>query len=345
MAPKFPTRANSSNTAEVGINCASTIFNDTFGWIFRRTHQEHDFGVDAYIDYVSRSNAVTGRTIAAQIKTGASYLSTRGSMHWYKDTKEHLNYFLNLQIPVILIVCDPATRICYWAALEKDKVDFQDNGWRYPIPKMQTLDLKNFESIEHLFEEARDHVSEFEVEHQMLGDIGDDYFIHYSVPRSAIESQDVTQLKKFIDRISNSERLALSVQGKIYLATYGYETDPREVHEIDEVRKWARQARTEIKSWYLFAKTKDWMPSTLLWIATCTCHIFSSKLKLRRDGRASYQLTGKPEELMNFRKECFIGLNVDSDKWGWPMKYNYDVSKAIHHDLFPKVPFPPFKEN
>lgn len=343
MAPKFPTRPNSSNTAEIGINCAATIFNDSFGWIFRRIHQEHDFGVDAYIDYVSERNAVTGRAIAVQIKTGASYLSQKGNFHWYKDTKEHLNYFLNLQVPLLLIICDPATRICYWAALEKEKIDFQESGWRYPIPKSQVLDIGSLKSIEGLFAEAKDHVSEFETEHQMLGDIGDGYFIHYSIPRSAIESQDVTQLKKFIERISNSERLALSVQGKIYLATYGYEADSREVYEIDAIRKWALRARAEIRSWYLFAKTQDWMPSTLLWIAASTCHIHSSKFKFQKNRRPGYQLKGNPEELLNFLQECYIGLNADSDKWGWSTQYNYKVSKAIHNEIFPKLPFPPIE--
>ncbi|MFE8645428.1 DUF4365 domain-containing protein, partial [Sphingomonas sp. NCPPB 2930] len=341
MVKKFPTRPSSSTTADIGINCVATIFNDIFGWIFRRTHQEHDFGVDAYVDYVSKRNAVTGRTIAAQIKTGASYLSNKGSMHWYKDTKEHLNYFLNLQMPVLLIICDPNTKICFWAALEKDKVDFQESGWRYPIPKTQILDLQNFESIELLFGEAEDHVSKFEVEQQLLGKIGGEYFIHYSIPRSAIENRDTTQLKRFMSRISNSERLAKSIQGRIYLATYGYENDSREVNEIAEIREWAHQARNDIKSWYLFARTEKWVPSTLIWIAACTCEIISSKFEISNNGRAGYQLASTTQDLVNFKKECYDGLNIDSEKWGWPIKYSYDVSKAIHLEIFPSIPYPP----
>jgi len=344
MAQQFPTRSKSSNTADIGINVASTIFNDDFGWIFRRTHQEHDFGVDAYVDHVTQDNAVTGRTIAAQLKTGVSYLAASGEYHWYKDTKEHLNYFLNLQMPVLLVICDPGSRVCYWAVLDKDKIDYQENGWRFPIPKQQVLGLDSKATIEALFGLPEDHVSEFEAEHEMLSDIGEDYFIHYSVPRFAIEQGDISQLKKFVDRLANSERLALAVQGKIYLATQGYEFDSREVYRIEEVRAWAKKARANIDSWYLFAKAKKWMPSTLLWIATCTCGITSAKFKVGPKGRPGYHIQGDPDEYLAFRKQCFQGLNQDTEKWGWSLEYNYKVSKAIHLDLFPQIPFPKLKK-
>ena len=90
MTEKFPKRPSTDKTAEIGINVVSTIFNDHFGWVFRRTHQEHDFGVDAFIDYVTDTGNVTGKFIAAQIKTGKSYLSSTGNMHWYKDNAINL---------------------------------------------------------------------------------------------------------------------------------------------------------------------------------------------------------------------------------------------------------------
>lgn len=103
----FSKRRNTDVTAEIGVNVVSTIINDELGWIFHRTHQKHDFGVDGYVDYVNRAGGVTGKFLAVQRKTGESYLNKLGSAHWYRDTKEHLNYFLNLPIPVLLIVCDP----------------------------------------------------------------------------------------------------------------------------------------------------------------------------------------------------------------------------------------------
>ncbi len=72
MTTRFPKRLGTDETSERGVNIVSTIFNDKFHWIFRRTHQEHDFGIDAFIDLVTDDGRVTGKFIAAQIKTGKS---------------------------------------------------------------------------------------------------------------------------------------------------------------------------------------------------------------------------------------------------------------------------------
>ena len=113
MCNNYPKRQKTDKTAEIGVNSVSRIVNDDFGWIFRRTHKEHDFGVDGYIDYVTKEGSVSGKFIAVQIKTGKSYLSLRGTNFWYRDSIPHLNYFLNVPIPVVIILCDPNTRICY----------------------------------------------------------------------------------------------------------------------------------------------------------------------------------------------------------------------------------------
>ena len=290
MSDKFPKRPTTNITAEIGINLVSTIFNDHFGWIFRRTHQEHDFGIDAYIDYVTPDGRVTGQFIAVQIKTGKSYISKNGSMHWYKDTQEHLNYFLNLPTPVILIICDPETRECYWASLDKDEVDFKDEDWRYPIQKSQRLCIESLDEIRSLFGNIEDHTSDFEQDINLLKAINDDSFIQYSVPKEDIEKLDLDNLKTFIKRITRNEKLTLAVQGKLYISTYGYEQDPREVHQIKEVRCWAEKARTEIKEWYLCANNKPKL-STLLWVAACTCAKQSRPIK-KRDGTIKHQIIG-----------------------------------------------------
>ena len=49
----FPKRTLSQKSGEIGINLVSKIVTN-FGMIFRRTPQEHDFGLDAYIDFVNK---------------------------------------------------------------------------------------------------------------------------------------------------------------------------------------------------------------------------------------------------------------------------------------------------
>lgn len=337
----FPKRLSTNKTAEIGINVVSTIFNDYFGWIFRRTHQEHDFGVDAYIDFVTPDGRVTGQFIAAQIKTGKSYISPVGNMHWYKDTKEHLNYFLNLPTPILLIICDPDTRECYWSLLDKSKVDFGGEGWRYPIPKSQRLCRESMGEITALFGDVADHVSDFEDDVNLLNLIDDESFIQYSVPKEDIEKLELKNLKSFIGRVTRNEKLTLAIQGKLYISTYGYERDHREVHQIQEIRAWAKKARAEIEEWFLCASGESTY-STLVWMATCTCGK-RCRLIRNRDGSASYRLDAEAKEVVDFLQECFVGLNKAADKWGWSEKYVYEVSKKISKELCPNIQYPKFR--
>jgi hypothetical protein len=342
MNNKFPKRKNTDITAETGINIVSTIFNDYFGWVFRRTHQENDFGVDAYIDYVTDDGSVTGKFIAAQVKTGKSYLSLNGNVHWYRDSKEHLNYFLNLPTPILLIICDPEKRECYWECLDKNKVDFLDDGWRHPIPKSQILSKENLNKIKGLFGEIKDHLSDFEQDYELLKLITDDSFIQYSIPKEDIESRNIKNLKSFLEKITRNEKLTLAVQGKLYICTYGYENDSREVHQIKPVRRWATKARKKIKEWYL-CTSDERRTSTLLWLAACTCNI-KSKLVEKPDGPSGYLIEGDPKELCDFLIECFAGLNEATEKWGWSKEYQYGISKKMHDELFPEIPYPELKE-
>jgi hypothetical protein len=342
MTEKFPKRPYTDKTAEIGINVVSTIFNDHFGWVFRRTHQEHDFGVDAYIDFVTDGGNVTGKFIAAQIKTGKSYLSPAGNMHWYKDTNEHLNYFLNLPTPILLVICDPDSRECYWTCLDKNKVDFREGSWRHPVPKSQKLCKKHKKTIEALFGNIEDHLSDFEQDINLLRLINDRSFIQYSIPKEDIEKLDISNIKSFIERITRNEKLTLAVQGKLYISTYGYEDDHREVHQIKEVRRWAKIARKKIREWYLCAGSGTRF-STLVWMATCTCSIKAS-LTEKPDGKTGYLIVGETKELLEFLKECFQGLNEATDKWGWSEKYNHEISKAMSDELFPGIPYSKIKD-
>ena len=342
MTRRFPKRPSTDKTAEIGINIVSTIFNDHFGWVFRRTHQEHDFGVDAYIDYVTDGGNVTGKFIAAQIKTGRSYLSSAGNMHWYKDTKEHLNYFLNLPTPILLIICDPDNRECYWSRLDKNNVDFQEGSWRHPVPKSQKLCNEHKKEIEALFGNNEDHLSDFEQDINLLKSISDDSFIQYSIPKEDIEKRDISKIESFIERITRNEKLTLAVQGRLYISTYGYEDDHREVYQIEEVRRWAKKARKGIKEWYLCAGNEPRL-STLLWIAHCTCNI-KAILDEKPNGTTGYIIEEELKELGEFLKECYQGLNEATDKWGWSEKYNYEISKAMSNELFHDVPYPKLED-
>lgn len=338
MVGKFPKRPSTDKTAEIGVNLVSTVFNDYFGWVFRRTHQEHDYGIDAYVDYVSEEGSVTGKSLAVQIKTGQSYLTKTGTMHWYKDTEQHLNYFLNSPIPVLLVVCDPVTKNCYWSFLEKDEVDYTGGTWRHPVPKSNKLILSSKNEIQEKISTDSDFANEYKEDLELFGNLEDGSFIQYAVPKVDIISGNIKNIKKFLKRITRNEKLTRTTQGRLYICTYGYESDKREVYQIKQVRKWAKKARSKIDDWYLCAGAKD-APSTLKWLAASTCEINPEKFT-KPDGSIGFKIHGRPKEISEFLSECFHGLNIATEKWGWSTTVNYEISKKIHSEFFPDIPFP-----
>ncbi|MTJ55764.1 DUF4365 domain-containing protein [Anabaena sp. UHCC 0253] len=104
----FPKYSNSAQKGELGVILVSRLFSQHFQWIFRRVHQEQDFGIDGYVDIVNDKNQVTGRTFAVQIKCGSSYFKkSKYGEYWYQGENKHLNYLLNHPVPVVIILVNP----------------------------------------------------------------------------------------------------------------------------------------------------------------------------------------------------------------------------------------------
>lgn len=151
----FPKRPLTDNTAESGIIIVSSIINDEYGWIFKRNPQEYDYGVDGFLDFVNDEGSVTGKYCSVQLKTGKSYLkSSDEDCYWYTDTEAHLNYFSNLPTPHLLLLCDPESKICFWARFDEKLVESAGSGWKHPVMKSNLLDLDSKIQIEAIINES-----------------------------------------------------------------------------------------------------------------------------------------------------------------------------------------------
>jgi len=122
MTNPFPKYNSSRLTGDKGITLVSKIIEDKFNWIFRAIPQEHDFGIDGYIDIVNNESYVTGKSIAIQIKTGPSYFKKKTSYGWeFQGETKHLNYYLNHTSPIVLIIVNLENQQAYWVLF--DSVD------------------------------------------------------------------------------------------------------------------------------------------------------------------------------------------------------------------------------
>ena len=77
MNDGYPSYTKSAQQGESGVNLIAQIVNDHFGWIFKRNHQEYDFGIDGQIEVITSTGAVTGQMVAVQIKYGTSFFKEK----------------------------------------------------------------------------------------------------------------------------------------------------------------------------------------------------------------------------------------------------------------------------
>jgi hypothetical protein len=257
MTKKFPSFTTSAKNSESGVNAVSTTINDGFGWIFRRNHNEHDFGIDGHIDIVTDDGGVTGQSIAVQIKSGPSYFKTEtpASYTFYGETK-HLNYYINSAVPVVLIIHEPNLNTSYWTLFEPQKTEKTESGWKIAIPKNNSLGTETKAEFIRIVGPAVDHSAAIEAHWAFNEFLGQFENIHYAVDRKHVESKNTTHIGEFFERIQSNEGLCRKFQGKIELSISGYHNDRRELWEISEVIKWFKVADPVVKYWFFFCDAR-----------------------------------------------------------------------------------------
>jgi len=85
------------------------------GIIWRETPMV-DVGIDGQLEFVDSADQATGRTVALQVKSGASYFKSGDgeSWHFYPAVK-HRGYWERYPLPVLLILHSIADDRSYWA--------------------------------------------------------------------------------------------------------------------------------------------------------------------------------------------------------------------------------------
>ena len=129
----------SYHTAREGAHAVQQKIHKEFGWICRE--QPEDFGIDAHIEIVT-NGAPTGKIIAAQIKSGTKYFVQQDDVGTvFRGKLEHLDYWLKHDLPIIVILYDPASQVAYWQHVTPEHVTRLAKGWKMSIPQQQKLEL------------------------------------------------------------------------------------------------------------------------------------------------------------------------------------------------------------
>ena len=145
------TNKSTYNTTErIGVNAVEKIILKEFGWIFR-DQPIIDMGIDAHIESVEGGKP-TGNLIGLQIKTGSSHFSAKNDGLVYYGKNEHLNYWLNHSLPVVLIGHLPETGKTYWVNITNENIEKTNKAWRVTIPYSQELNSDSQQTFIEILE-------------------------------------------------------------------------------------------------------------------------------------------------------------------------------------------------
>lgn len=326
MSSNFPKRTKAQEYGDIGVAIVSQIVSEKLGMIFRPVPQEHDYGIDGFIDYVV-DGQVTGGSVAVQIKYGESYFKTETvDGYWYEDSFEHLNYYLNHPAPSFIFLVHPQTKEVYWNDISVEKLQGKGKKWRLLVQKANLLE-QNFSSrmrdllgLQDFSNEIHDSLRAHEAivkmmtraETTMLG-----------IGRQAIEEGNTRAIASYFEALRSDKKRALQSQGKVGFYISGYDDDPRELYEIPEVVNYLKKLEPEVKYWFYFLSVNPLVDSLKV-LFFCLCN--PKKEEKTDDGDLLH-----PDPVLQkaFYERNFLWLNEITDFLGQPVSENKRISLEV----------------
>jgi hypothetical protein len=114
---------------------------DELCWIFR-DQPRRDYGIDAIVEIVENEET-KGQLLALQIKSGSSWLKEQNLNYIiFRSNKEHLSYWKEYPIPLIIVLHDPKTNNAYWQIVNEQTIIETEKGFKVEIPFNQVIDKK-----------------------------------------------------------------------------------------------------------------------------------------------------------------------------------------------------------
>lgn len=191
MSRFFPKVNKKNFTSDSGVNFVATVINDELGWIFRKNNNETDYGIDGFVDIVTEEGEVTGQSFAVQIKSGQSFFKHKSSngFVYYGETK-HLNYYRNQQLPLLLIICSPADKICLFGVFDELAIEPSGDGWKINIKIKDVFGAQSKDTLLKALPSLKDDVDELKEHWAFNDELVSAEVIFYAVDRDDIKKCD-----------------------------------------------------------------------------------------------------------------------------------------------------------
>lgn len=143
-------------TERLGVSALEHFFAEQ-GWLFRE-QVISDYGVDAQVEIVE-GNYPSGKLIGLQIKSGVSYFEEKsGDFYVFRPDTKHVDYWLNLSIPMVLVLYDPKTKSAHVQPILKRTLKKAGRAWKILVPRANAFEspIELLKQLTHLTQPPSD---------------------------------------------------------------------------------------------------------------------------------------------------------------------------------------------
>jgi hypothetical protein len=324
----YPKRTDSQRTGRIGETFVEHFITRELGWIFRPVHREDDYGIDGYADIV-QGESVSSRGVAVQIKCGDSYLmkKTTGGFR-YDGSNQHLNFYLNLGVPVLLLLVSGDCKEGYWCEFELGRTEQTSNGWWIEIPRENIITAEVGEKWALIAGPIQDYSTEIQEFWAFSRAIQAASALLIAIPRGDVETKSMHTINTVLERLCSNKGMLLKKRNSIELFFPDWDDDPREIYDIPEIRKWFMASFDAGVPWFYFINFQ--FPfNTLRILLACGCSIAEQK---RSD--EGYILITESKERVAWLEANLASLNHFTDSKCIDVSINKTICEGVMGALF-----------
>ena len=119
-----------------------------------RPQNNRDYGLDHHAELIEDEQA-SGRLLALQVKTGDSYFAEQdGTDIIFRTDSDHMDYWLNHSLPVVVCLCDLAESEVYWQIVSPETFVSTGKGFKIRVPIDQKVDEQSKYDLQQILTPA-----------------------------------------------------------------------------------------------------------------------------------------------------------------------------------------------
>ena len=322
----LPKITSANQKGELGLTILKKKVEQEFKWLFRKNHQEHDFGIDCFFDIITNNGGLTGKTLSVQLKTGKSYFDEKNEFGWvFRESMSILNYFSNHELPILIIILDDVTEEAYFVKFDLDATESAGKNWKITIPFDNKLESNKKDILLNIVGPLRNYSEQVKNYWQINKEIEESGQIILNVDKFYIDQFTFKDFESVFRFFTKTNKRIENCREKIEIFIDGYNDDPRELKEIAEVQNWVNQIFSKVNGLSYFLNKNDYSQFLKLFILINIPHTDSGEVLISESGRKQRKVEFDSEQAVSVMEYLFGDLNEFYE--------NHKFTESIHKEI------------